>query len=170
VFSPLADHVLCAGENPVVITLADASAQLMPTTDSFSWRAVCWNESGPQAVALLAELKHERVYLVDVVAAEMHALYEPTEGLLDFSEAAISNDGRFVSFWETECLRSASLFSCEPGQSEARLKVVEVSSGRSVTVASGGDGPGPISFSDDGTQIAYLFVGATGALHVRAFR
>jgi hypothetical protein len=169
VFSPAGDQLLCGFEPPILVNVADGSTQALPENDSSLWRAVRWNGGGPQAVALIADARGEHVDLVDVTSGEVRALYQPARSLLDFAEAAISADGRSVAFWETECLHSASLLSCEAGQTEARLKVVDVSSGRAATVASSAAGPGPIAFSDDGTRIAYAFwAGTAAALHVRA--
>jgi hypothetical protein len=97
-------------------------------------------------------------------------VYAPNQGLLDagLGEAAISKDGRIVAFWETECLHAESILSCQAGQNEARLRIVEVSSGRAKTVASGAGAPGSVVFSDDGTRIAYVFQAGHGELHVRA--
>ena len=166
VFSPSGDQLLCAGESPVLFTLADGSSRGLPDADSFAWRALRWNGIEPQAVALLAE----NVYLADAATGQRRTMYEPKQGLLDYGlgEAAISEDGRFVAFWETECLHADSIFSCHAGHNEARLKVVEVVSGRAKTVASGADSPGPVVFSDDGALIAYVFQAGYGELHVRA--
>lgn len=165
VFSPSGDQLLCAGESPVLFMLADGSSRRLPDTDSSSWRALHWNGTGLQAVALAPE----NVYLADAASGHRRALYEPSQGLLDFGlgNAAISEDGRFVAFWETECLQPDSILSCHAGQHEARLKVVEVASRRAQTVASGAGGPGPVVFSDDGTRIAYVFPAEYGELHVR---
>ena len=171
VLSASGDQLLSGDERPFLITVTDGSMKALPDTQSSLWRAVHWDGSGPQAVALIAEAQGERVYLVDVANGEMRALYQPDQGLLDLADAAISYDGRRVAFWETECLHADSLLSCQSGQTEARLKVVEVSSGRAETVASGGDSGGRIAFSDDGARVAYLFQAALGgALHVRPLK
>ena len=166
VFSPSGDQLLCAGESPVLFTLADGSSRRLPDTDSFAWRALRWNGTGPQAVALLPE----NVYLTDAASGQRRAVYKPSQGLLNYGlgEAAISEDGRFVAFWETECLHADSIFSCQAGQNEARLMIVEVAWGRAKMVASGAHGPGPVVFSDDGALIAYVFQAEYGELHVRA--
>jgi len=166
VFSPSGDQLLCAGESASVFTLADGSLRALPDTDSSAWRALRWNGTSAQAVAL----SPGSVYLTDAASAQRRALYTPDQGLLDsgLGEAALSKDGRVVAFWETECLHAKSILSCEAGQDEARLRIVEVASGRAKTVASGAAGPGPVAFSDDGTLIAYVFQAGQGALYVRA--
>jgi hypothetical protein len=170
VFSPSGEQLLCAGESAVLFTLADASSRRLPDTDSSSWRALYWNGTGLQAVALVPGRGSENVHLTDAESGQRRPIYEQSQGLLDFGlgNAAISEDGRFVAFWETECLQPDSIFSCHAGQNEARLKVVEVASGRAQTVASGAGGPGPVVFSDDGARIAYVFQAGYGELHVRA--
>jgi len=166
VFSPAGDQLLCAGESASIFTLADGSLRALPDTDSSAWRALRWNGTSPQAVTL----SPESVYVTDAASAQRRAVYTPDQGLLDLGlgEAALSKDGRFVAFWETECLHAESLLSCQPGQNEARLRIVEVASGRAKTVASGAAGPGPVAFSDDGTLIAYVFQAGQGELYVRA--
>ena len=160
VFSPSGDQLLCGGQPPILFTVADRSIQNLPDTHSFSWRAVRWNRTGAQAVVLQVD----RVDLVTVATGKVRSLYASNRVSLDLAEAAISDDAGRVAFWETECLHSESLLECRPGPLESRLKVVEVSSGRAATVASGAAGPGPIAFSDDGLRVAYLF---DAALHVR---
>lgn len=165
-FSPAGDQLLCGHDAPFLVNLPDGSTQTLPQSHPISWRAVLWDDAGPRAVALTPEVGRERVDLVDVAGGEVHSLYE-TDGLLDLANAAISQDGHHVAFWETECLRADSILSCQAGQTEARLKVVDVSSRRAATIASGAAWPGPIAFSDDGTRVAYLFQAGTGKLHVR---
>jgi len=165
VFSPSADQLLCGGEPPVLFNLADGSTQEVPDGSPGLWRAVRWRDGELQVVALAAEQLHERVYLLDLVRGGQHSLYDTQEGLLDFAHAAISADGRQVAFWETECLHAQSFLSCEPGQTEARLKVVETASGQTRTVATGAGDPGQIAFADDGVRIAYVF---GSGLHLRA--
>lgn len=171
VFSPTGDQLLCVGEHAAFVNVTDGSTQTLPDTQPTLWRAVHWDAVGPQAVgfAFGAEPGRELVQLVDVIHGQTRELYEADdETLLEFAHAAISNDGRRVAFWESQCLHAASFFSCEAGKLEFRLKVVDVSSRRAATVASGADGPGPILFSDDGTRIAYLFQAGWGELHVRS--
>lgn len=166
VFSPSGDQLLCAGEAPALFTLADGSARSLPDTDSSAWRALRWTGAGPQAVAFSSE----SVYLADAASGQRRPLYGASQRLLDagLANSAISADGRFVAFWETECLHAESMLSCQAGQTEARLKVVEPATGRVRTVASGAAGPGPVVFSDDSARIAYAFQAGNGELHVRA--
>jgi hypothetical protein len=168
-FSPSGDQILCVGEHAGFVNVADGSTQTFSDVDPTLWRALHWDAVGPKAVGFALGTNRELVQLVDVTPGEAHDLYEPGDTtLLELGYAAISNDGRRVAFWESECLHAASLLSCEAGKLEFRLKVVDVSSRRAATVASGADGPGPILFSDDGTRIAYLFQPSWGELHVRS--
>lgn len=164
-FSPSSDQLLCTGEHAAFVQVTDGSTQTLPDTDPTLWRAIRWDASGPQAVGFGFSTDHELVQLLDVATAKARVLYETDDGLLDLANAAISNDGRRVAFWETRCVHSESFLSCQ--QTEARLKVVDTSTGRAATVASGAAGPGPILFSDDGARIAYLFQAGWGELHVR---
>lgn len=171
VFSPSGDQLLCVGEHATLVDVTGGSTQTLPETQPTLWRAAHWDAVRLQAVgfAFAAEPGHELVQLVDVAHGQTRDLYETGgETLLEFAHAAISNDGRRVAFWESQCLHAASFFSCETGKLEFRLKVVDVSSGRAATAASGADGPGPILFSDDGTRVAYLFQAGRGELHVRS--
>lgn len=167
VFSPGGDQLLCAGEQAALVGVTEGSTQTLRDTQPGLWRAVHWDAAGLQAVgfAFSGDVSRELVQLVDVTQGQTHDLYETGgETLLEFAHAAISNDGQRVAFWESQCLRAASFFSCEPGKLEFRLKLVDVSSRRAATVASGAGEPGPIFFSDDATRVAYLF---HAELHVR---
>jgi hypothetical protein len=171
IFSPSGGSLLCdAGGVPVMVDVAGGSARTMPATNSSSWRAVRWSASGPQAVALVAQVPGgESVHLVDVATGSERVLHQVVvqrdDALLDLAWAAISNDGSRVAFWETACLVSESLLSCS--KTASWLKVVSVNSAQVALVASGAEVPGPIVFSDDGTRIAYAF---GSALHARALR
>jgi len=170
IFSPSGDQLLCVGEQAAFVNVADRSTETFAGTQLTVWRALRWEAPGPQAVAFAfaAVTGRELVQLIGISDGKTRDLYETdAETLLEVAHAAISNDGRRVAFWESECLRAASLLSCEPGKMEFRLKVVDVRSGRAATVASGAAGPGPILFSDDGTRVAYLFQSGWGELHVR---
>lgn len=171
VFSPSGDRLFCVGDRAAFVNVTDGSTQTLPDTQPTLWRTAHWDAVGPEAVgfAFAAEPGRELVQLRDVAHGQTRDLYETgDETLLELAHAAISNDGRRVAFWESQCLHAASWFSCEAGKTEFRLKVVDVSSRRTATAASGAAGPGPISFSDDGTRIAYLFQAGWGELHVRA--
>jgi len=178
-FSPAADQLFylagasersTGGGSGLVFDLATGAATTK-TWDLGYNPLVDWDAAGLRLAAAGPDGRYEVVNLDTAERVRLPAASNP-EQLTDIW----SPDGGRIAYWTTACLESCGLFSCCAGKTQHELLMADVTTGQVRRIAAAGDLTipnglawiyGGISFSPDGTRIAYAI---DGRIHVRDIR
>ena len=129
---------------------------------------VHWGAGGLRLAAVPPDASYE---ILNLDTAELVSL--PAAPLPEPLTDVWSPDGSRIAYWTTSCLDSCGLFCCSVDRIQRQLVVADVTTGQVRRIAAAGDLTipnglgsiyGGISFSPDGTRIAY---GIEGRIHVR---